>query len=336
MSFSSTPGTYGAADPLFLLLAALALEAYLGGPWIAQRWYLQPRRPVSRLVTELDRRLNRPDRGALDLLLRGAVVALGLALAAYIVGSLLEWFLVRYPFAWLLEVLLLALIVSQRAPCVQAGAVSSALAGGSLISAQEALRPLVIGRLSAESLAQLEARDVIAATLDSLARAFSLQVIAPVFWFALLGLPGVFLQQSLRTAAAYLTVRQLHLGAAAQGAGRALQHTGRSDFALTAQRLDLALAFIPLLLADAVLIVAAVFIPGCRPGDGLRQAWAARGNAAATLGGLLGLAPSSGKTAPYPVQLERNHIERAVAVFAVGCLINAGLVAALLWVRAVF
>ncbi len=337
MSFSSTPGTYGAADPLFLLLAALALEAYLGGPWIMERWYLQPRRPISKLVVELDRRLNRADRGGLDLLLRGAVLALGLALAAYIVGSMLEWFLIRYPFAWLFEVLLLALIVGQRAPCMQAGAVSSALAGGSLIAAQEALRPLTIGRVASERLSQLDARGVVAATLDGLARAFSLQVIAPVFWFALLGLPGVFLQQTIRTAAAYLSVRQLQLGSAARGAGQELQVAGKSEFALTAQRLDRALAFIPLLLADAVLIAAAVFIPGCYPRGALLRAWTSRGNVAATMGGILGLSSSDGQdpSEHYPVQLERSHIERAVAVFAVGCLINAGLVAALVWLRAV-
>lgn len=324
MNFSSTPGTYGAADPLFLLLAALALEAYLGGPWIAERRYLQPRLPISNLVIELDRRLNRADRGGLDLLLRGAVVALGLALAAYVVGWLLEGFLVRYPFAWVFEVLLLALIIGQRAPCVQAGAVSAALAGGSLIAAQEALRPLTIGRVAAEKLAQLDGRGVIAAALDGLARAFSLQVIAPVFWFALLGLPGVFLQQTVRTTAAYLAVRQLQ--------------PGQSDFALTALRLDRALSFIPLLLADAVLIAAALFIPGCRPGAALRRAWTSRGNVAATMGGILGLTPSGGQglSSHNPVQLERGHIERAVAVFAVGCLINGGLVAALVWIRAVF
>ncbi len=136
MNFSPTPGSYGAADPLFLLLAALALEAYLGGPWIAERWYLQPRKPVANLVAELDRRLNRADRKSLDLLLRGAVVTLGLSLAAYLAGAVIEWFLVNYPFAWVFELLLLALIVGQRAPCVQAGAVSSALAGCRLISAQ--------------------------------------------------------------------------------------------------------------------------------------------------------------------------------------------------------
>lgn len=338
MTFSSTPGTYGAADPLFLLLAALALEAYLGGPWIAERRYLQPRLPVSNLVIELDRRLNRADRGGLDLLLRGAVVALGLAVCAYLVGWLLEGFLVRYPFAWVFEVLLLALIIAQRAPCMQAGAVSQALAGGSLIAAQEALRPLTTGRVAAEKLAQLDGRGIVAAALDGLARAFSLQVIAPVFWFALLGLPGVFLQQTVRTTAAFMAVRQQQSSPRAQGAGQELLVAGRSDFALTALRLDRALSFIPLLLADVVLIAAAVFIPGCHPGAALRRAWTSRGNVAATMGGILGLTPPGGQglSSHNPVQLERGHIERAVAVFAVGCLINGGLVAALVWIRAVF
>ncbi len=171
---------------------------------------------------------------------------------------------------------------------------------------------------------------MIAAALDGLARAFCLQVIAPVFWFALLGLPGVFLQQTVRTAAVFLSARQLQAGAKRQGSVRDLQILPRSDFAVTALRLDKALSFLPLLLADAMLIAAALFIPGCSPAGAVRQAFSNRGNVAATLGGLLGLSQQG------LLQMERTHIERAVAVFAVACLINAGLVAALLWLRAVF
>jgi adenosylcobinamide-phosphate synthase len=336
MTWTSNPGAYGATDPLFLLLAALALEAYLGGPWIGERRYLQPRRPVVNLVTELERRLNRPDRSGLDLLLRGAVFATGLSLAACALGWSVEWALLHYPFAWVFEVFLLALIVAQRTPCVQAAAVSSALAGGSMIAAQEALRPLVPGRVASDILDRLDRRGIVAATIDGLVRAFALQVVAPVFWFALLGLSGVFLQQAVRTAAAYLSARALRSTAGDRVAVPAPVALGQAEFAMTALRLDTALCFLPMLVAAILLIAAAAFIPGCSPRGAMARAWASRGNVTATMGGVLVLEPEvADMTSAAPeFQITRNHIERAVAVVAVGCLINGGLVAALAWARA--
>lgn len=332
MSLSANPGAYGAADPLFLLLIALALEAYLGGPWIAERRYLQPRRPVNRLVVALERRLNRSDRGGLDLLLRGAVVAVFLSVAALLSGGMVEWILLNYPFAWVFEVLFLALILGQRIACQQASAVSSALADGSAVRAQEALRPLVLGRVPETLLGRLEGRGIVAATLDGLARAFSSQVIAPVFWFALLGLAGVFWQQSIRVAAGYLSARQLQ--ARLPDSARPEQKGGfvRGDFASTLLRLDTALSLLPMLLAALLLILAAVFIPGSNPRLGLRRAWTQRGSIAAVMGGVLGLDTTRDSLAGG-AGMDRSQIERAVAVFAVGCLLNAGFVAVLAWVR---
>lgn len=332
MTWSAHPGAYGAADPLFLLLAALALEAYLGGPWIAERRYLQPRRPVNNLIVALERRLNRSDRGGLDLLLRGAVVAVFLSLAALLSGWLVEWILLNYPFAWVFEVLFLALILGQRTACQQASAVSSALADGSAIRAQEALRPLVIARVPEAMLGRLEGRGIVAAALDGVARAFVFQVIAPVFWFVLLGLPGVFWQQTIRVAAGYLSARQLQHQSVGSDALEPKAGLGRGDFASTLLRLDTALSVLPMLCGALLLLLAAAFIPGCSPRLGLRRAWSQGGSVSAVMGGLLGLdaAMDSGSAMPA---MDRSQIERAVAVFAVGCLLNAGLVAALAWVR---
>ncbi len=332
MSWSANPGAYGAADPLFLLLAALALEAYLGGPWIAERRYLQPRRPVNKLVIALERRLNRSDRGGLDLLLRGAVVAVFLSLAALLSGWLVEWLLLNYPFAWVFEMIFLALILGQRTTCQHASAVSSALADGSAVRAQEALRPLVTGRVPEALLGRLAGPGIVAAALDGVARAFVFQVIAPVFWFVLLGLPGVFWQQTVRVAASYLSARQLRNRAAGSDALATKSGLVRGDFASTLLRLDMALSLLPMLVAATLLTLAAAFIPGCSPRLGLRRAWTQRGSIAAVMGGLLGLEATT-EAGPGKSNMERSQIERAVAVFAVGCLLNAGLVAILVWVR---
>src|SRR5690625_7583389 len=72
------PGTFGYADPLFLLIAALALEAYLGrGNWLGSL-SRGPRRWVARLARTLEQRLNRPERGAAERRRRGWSVAIAL------------------------------------------------------------------------------------------------------------------------------------------------------------------------------------------------------------------------------------------------------------------
>ncbi|MFQ5774798.1 MAG: cobalamin biosynthesis protein [Kiloniellaceae bacterium] len=302
MSWSPPPGAYGAADPLFLLLIALAVEAYLGDRPLRLRWMPNPRRAVAAAVLELDRRLDRPERGARALRTRGAVVAAALALGALGLGWLAALVTRHYPFAWVAELFLLILLVEQRGTWRHAAALGEALRAGSLVRAREALRPLVVERLGPGELDALGAAALVEAALSALGRRFAARLAGPVFWYVLLGLPGLFLQQAV-------LVMAVTLGA------------GAGPFGEAARTLARAVAFVPGYLSGLVLAAAAAFVPGGRP-------------AAAAPGALAGrLAPSGVLAAALGHLAAEARLSRALAAFAVACLINAGLIAVLALVR---
>lgn len=290
------PGAFGGAEPLFLLLIALAIEAYVGDRPFRFRWVPHPRRLVARLVGGLEQRLDRPERTPGQRRLRGLIVAAGLALAALAVGWLVALFTRHYPFAWTLEVFVLVMLVAQRSSARRVGAVRAALAEGSLVRARAALAPLAAGRLAPAMVERLEGPGLAVASVAALGRQFAARLVGPVLWYVVLGLPGIFLQQV-----------SLVLG---EGPGSRDSAFGRAPAVLAA-----AISLPPRALAGLVIAAAALFIPGARPAPAALSAVRAPGAPETALAVALGPVPG-------PAGLVR-----ALAIFAVACLIDAGLVA---------
>ncbi len=301
MSWTSPPGAWGAADPLFLLLISLAAEAYLGGRALRFAWTGNPRRALAAVCLDLAHRLNRVDRGAAACRRRGALVAGGLALCALALGWLAALVTRHYPFAWTLELFLLILLIDQRATWRLGEAVQDALASRSLVSAREALRPLAAETLRPEQIDNLEAQGLIAAALEALGRRFASRLMAPVLWYIVLGLPGLLVQQSAYIMAATLGPT----GAFGDGA----------------RSLARAVAWLPDRVGALFLALAAAFVPGGQGMAGLRRAF----KGAAPADGLLG--------AVLAVVKPSLRLNRALVVFAVACLIDAGLIGAVALVR---
>jgi len=297
MTWPAPPGAYGAADPLFLLLIALAVEAYLGGHPLRPSWLPNPRRAVARIVGQLAHRLDRPRRGARALRLRGVCAIVAVALSALLAGALIGWLTRHYPFAWIVELLLLGLLIDQRATWRQGEAVRAGLRARSLIRAREALRPLAIERVAPATIDGFAVPAIVITALDGLARRFVDRLAAPVFWYVVAGLPGLFAQQAVYVAAATLGHGSAPFGAPARAANRAL-------------------ALLPGLLAGFLLAMAAIFVPQGRP--------------LAALGALAKGAGAPGVlAAAIGARLPLGRMTRGLGVFAVGCLIDAGLVALL-------
>ncbi len=307
MASTSAPGAYGAADPLFLLLIALAIEAYLGELPLRLRWLPNPRAAFARLVGGLARRLDRPERGARTLRIRGAVVTLALAAAALALAWLVQWLTRHYPLAWVFEVGLLALLLAQRSTWSRAAAVAAALQAGSPIRAREALRRFAGAGLEPDAPDGLGPSEVVEAVMAALGRRFARGLLGPIFWYVLLGLPGLFLQQGVQVMAMGLEV--------GQGESRA------GVFGLAARALDRALALLPDYLAGLILAAAAAFVPGGQPLAALGPALKGRASAAGALSAALAALPASARLRP------------ALAIFAVACLIDAGLIALLALAR---
>ncbi len=184
------------ANPAIIALALL-LEAAFGYP---DRLYRTIRHPVvwvGALIAWLDRRLNTPPWG------RGTNRGAGLiAVAVLLLATGLP--------AWAVQALLLAVLPRWLAVALIAVLASSLLAQRSLFRHVRAVeaglrRGLEDGRAAVSHIvgrnpASLDAAGVARAAIESLAENFSDGVVAPAFWGALLGLPGIALYKAINTA----------------------------------------------------------------------------------------------------------------------------------------
>lgn len=176
------------------LLVALGIEGVLAWP---ARLYARIGHPVTwagALIGLLDRRLNDPRQGG--LMRRG----LGLAAALLVIGVAagLGWALQAVlPGGWLGTVLLGVLawpLVAARSLYDHVAAVAEPLSGRDVPAARRAVAQIV-GR----DPRHLDGAGVARAAAESLAENASDGVIAPLFWGAVAGLPGIAAYKAINT-----------------------------------------------------------------------------------------------------------------------------------------
>lgn len=177
------------------MLAALALEAVLAWPERLHRRVGHPVTWVGALIAGLDRRLN---RGApLARRLAGAAACVGVVGLAALAGAAAEALLAQ---ALGGAALALALgvaawpLVAARSLDDHVRPVAEALAAGDLAAARAA-----VARIVGRDPERLDAAGAARAALESLAENASDGVVAPLFWGALLGLPGLAAYKALNT-----------------------------------------------------------------------------------------------------------------------------------------
>lgn len=172
------------------LLAALIAEALLGYPaWLLQ-WIGHPVIWAGRLIAAMDRRWNRG---------RTRIAAGGLAaLVLLMAGGGTGWIIERLVSGWagLLGIVLIATTgLAQRSLWDHVRAVAAPLVRDDLAAARTALSQ-VVGR----DTAALDETGIAAAGIETLAESFCDGVVAPAFWFAALGLPGLLAFKCISTA----------------------------------------------------------------------------------------------------------------------------------------
>jgi adenosylcobinamide-phosphate synthase len=143
----------------------------------------------------LDRALNLDTWSPAHRKLAGAgVVILLLALSA-LCGFLIETALRQIAFGNLLIGLVASTLMAQRSLYQHVARVRAAFADGGLAEARHAVS-MIVGR----DPDQLDEAGVCRAAIESCAENFSDGVVAPVFWLALLGLPGLIAYKAINTA----------------------------------------------------------------------------------------------------------------------------------------
>ncbi len=271
----------------------------------------------------LDKRLNRPERDSRDLRRRGIAVALVLLSLAAAMGFYLHVAALLIPYGWLIEAFCIAVLVAQKSLFTHVRDVASALKSGGV----ERGRPMV-ARIVGRDVTQLDQHGVARAAIESLAENFADGVVSPVFWYVLLGLPGLFAFKMLNTLDSmigYRNARYLYFGWASA-------------------RLDDVANWIPARLSGLIVALAVTFTPGGNPLKAISTLKSDAGNhpspnsgwpEAAMAGGLdLAL---GGPRAYHGGIVEGQwigqgramatigDIDRALIAFVAACLINAGL-----------
>jgi len=312
------------ANPLLLLTAGLAIDACLGDMPALFARIPHPVVLAGRAVAFFDRRLNREIRSEASrrargiitvVLLVGGAGALGLAIERAYRGSL---------GGIAVEILLIAVLVAQRSLYQHVAEVGRALDHGGLPAGRDAVRHIV-GR----DPMSLDGHGVARAAIESLAENFSDGVVAPAFWYLLLGLPGLFAYKMANTLDSMI--------------GHQTQHY--RSFGWAAARFDDLANLAPARISGLLIAGAALFAERAQPGRALaimlRDARKHRSPNAGwpegAMAGALGLAlagprhyPEGAVIDPWvgdgTAQAATSDIVRALGLYKLACLLQGGLV----------
>jgi adenosylcobinamide-phosphate synthase len=180
---------------LFVVVAALAFDALIGDPdWLWRR-LPHPVVLIGSFIGFLDRALNHETRSSATRKLAGVGVVILLLAISAVIGFLIEALLRQISFGNLLVGLVASTLLAQRSLYQHVSRVKSAFADGGLTGARRAVS-MIVGR----DPERLDEPGVCRAAIESCAENFSDGVVAPVFWLALLGLPGLIAYKAINTA----------------------------------------------------------------------------------------------------------------------------------------
>ena len=196
-----------------ILLAALAIDAVVGDP----RWlWLRLPHPVAimgKVIGVFDRSLNCDHHSEAVRRFAGvvaiAVIVVALVAAGHLLGRLCD----RFEGGWIVSALMASVLIAQRSLYEHVADVRTALNDGGLEAGRKAVS-MIVGR----DPAALDVGGVSRAAIESCAENFSDGVVAPAFWFALLGWPGLLVYKAVNTAdsmVGHRTTRHEHFGWAA-------------------------------------------------------------------------------------------------------------------------
>ena len=314
----------GSHDALLLLVFGMAIDAMSGDMPAVFAHIPHPIVLAGRAIAFFDRKLNRPTRSERSRRERGIVTVIVLVTAAAAVGYALDRLCRGSLIGAAVEALAIGVLLAGRSLYEHVAAVTVALEGGGLPAGREAVRHIV-GR----DPASLDAHGVARAAIESLAENFSDGVVAPVFWYLLLGLPGLFAYKMANTLDSMIGHQTLYY----------------RSFGWAAARFDDLLNLVPARLSGLLLVAASAFTGEAAAGQAFRaMLHDARkhhspnaGWPEAAMAGALGLALAGPRQYaegrvddPWlgggTARARPGHVARALRLYALACLLLAGLI----------
>lgn len=230
------PETAHAVHPLIILLLALAIDAAVGDPAFLYRLVPHPVAAFGRLIGVLEGRFNRLTASDASRFVLGLVTMLAVVALAVVGGGAIAWGLRHVPGGWAVEAILASTLFALRGLDRHVGAVADGLDQG-----LEAGR-LAVGHIVGRDPESLDSPGIARAAIESLAENFSDGVVAPMFWYAVFGLPGL---------AAYKAINTLDSMIGHRDARYAV-------FGRASARLDDAVNWIPARIAGGLIVIAAL------------------------------------------------------------------------------
>jgi adenosylcobinamide-phosphate synthase len=183
-------------EHLLILVLALLLDRLLGDPdWL---WSHVPHPVVvfGKAISLFDRKMNLKRLTGPMRRRNGVVAIVVLLIASLLIGSAFHALLSL--FGWLgimVEALFVAVFLAQKSLGDHVNDVSLALRSDGLAGGR-----LAVSRIVGRDPETLDEAGVCRAAIESLAENFSDGVVAPALWYAVLGLPGLFMYKMLNTA----------------------------------------------------------------------------------------------------------------------------------------
>ncbi len=169
-----------------ILLVALLLDAVFGEPaWLWRPWP-HPAVLMGRVVGWLDMALNHPPMRRVKGLLAVVILVAGAMATGFAIHAI--------PDFALLEIALLAILLAHRSLVDHVQQVAGALA-----QSLEGAR-LAVARIVGRDTQDMDETAIARAAIESAAENFSDGVVAPAFWYLLLGLPGAIAYKAVNTA----------------------------------------------------------------------------------------------------------------------------------------
>lgn len=306
------------------LFCAIILDMLVGDPDWLWRKYTHPIVWFGRVTGHLDKKLNLSHITNRWRKINGIVTITALISFALAFGALSVILLSQLGFlGQVLEIVIVAIFIAQKSMSDHVDRIIKPLKAGDIAGARTAVS-MIVGR----DTRQLDESPISRATIESMSENFSDGVVAPIFWFAFLGLPGLFAYKMINTADSMLG----HMTEKYQ------------DFGWASAKLDDLVNWFPARLSALFIIFASVF------GNGIDAALRAikvvfhdakmhrspnAGWPEAAMSGFLGVALAGPRAyAEYKVDdaymneagrrtLTFNDVEMAKIVFWTACLIEA-------------
>ena len=178
-----------------MLALAMLADAVFGYPgWVFRR-IGHPVTWIGAFIGLADRHLNREGSRTLIRKLAGVLTAVCITAGAAAGGFVIQAAAAKLPYGWVLTAIAASTLIASRSLYCHVRDVAAALETGGLEAGRAA-----VSRIVGRDPQTLDSAGVARAAIESLAENASDGVAAPVFWFALLGLPGLAAYKAINTA----------------------------------------------------------------------------------------------------------------------------------------